>query len=97
MSELETKSGNPSRSNILNLETRRQQKNKLILKQRLTQEQRIRDLEEDVLRLIDMVHILDNETHKQEETILGLLRLLAASASSDVSSESFRELVGPKK
>ena len=64
-------------SNIRSLGQKHRQQKAVSRKEYLELPERIRELEEDVLRLIDMTLVLEETSHYQERIIRRLLRLLA--------------------
>ena len=69
-------------SNIRTLADQRQKKNKLNRKQYLDTDTRLRELEEDMLRVIEMSLYLEHTVLYQEKIINKLLRLMAEEAKS---------------
>lgn len=73
-------------SKIVSLWEAKKQAEKKKRKPYLPTEERLRELEEDVLKLIDMTMLLENTVHHQEQLITKLLHLLKDSPL--VSSEA---------
>lgn len=69
-------------SNIRTLTGQRQKKNNLNRKQYLDTETRLRELEEDMLRVIEMSLSLEYTVQYQEKIINKLLKLMAEEAKS---------------
>lgn len=67
---------NGNRLKVVSLESRRERAEKLDRKQYLDAETRLRELEEDMLRVIEMCMELDSTVHSQRNVIFKLLRLL---------------------
>lgn len=79
---------------ILSLEDRKKQKQKLSRKPYLDTETRLKELEEDLLRAIDMILVLDAQVHEQGRMLSRLLHLMkeqASAASASVSSSQVTE------
>lgn len=78
-------------NSIVSLLEKRRQKNEQLKKQYMSSEDRIRDLELDVLRLIDYSIEQDRAMHRLEGLLFKTLRLLqaAAPAAQTASSSSF--------
>lgn len=68
-------------SKLRTLDLQRQKKNKLNRKQYLDTETRLRELEEDMLRVIEMCLFLESTVEYQEKVIKRLLEGLAAERS----------------
>jgi len=69
-------------SNIRTLTDQRQKKNKLSRKQYLDTDTRLRELEEDMLRVIEMSLYLEHTVLYQEKIINKLLKLMAEEAKN---------------
>jgi hypothetical protein len=65
------------KNNLRTLEVARQKKNKLNRKQYLEPEARIRELEEDMLKVIEMCLFLESSVQYQEKIMKKLLEGLA--------------------
>lgn len=74
-------------SNIRTLTEQRQKKNKLNRKQYLDTETRLHELEEDMLRVIEMSLYLEHTVLYQEKIINKLLKLMADEAKSKKSNQ----------
>ena len=70
-------------SKVRTLDLQRQKKNKLNRKQYLDTDTRIRELEEDMLRVIEMCLFLESTVQYQEKIIKKLLEGLAAERRRD--------------
>lgn len=70
---------------IVSLQSRKAHKNKLGRKQYLDTETRIRELEEDMLRVIEMSLYLEHTVQYQEKLIARMIRALADAKGIDTS------------
>ena len=75
-------------SNVRSLGQKHKQQKAVSRKEYLELPERIRELEEDVLRLIDMVLVLEETSHYQERIIRRLLRLLSQGGKVQQPAES---------
>lgn len=69
-------------SKIVSMEQRREIKNKLVRKKLMKPEDRMGELETDMLRVIDMCLLLENTVAYQEKLLKHILKALVASSAS---------------
>lgn len=73
---------------MISLEFQKRQKDRLSRKDYLDTGSRLKELEEDMVRLIDMTMYLEHTLHHQERMLNRLLHLMKEQASSLTSSAS---------
>ena len=69
-------------SKVVSMEQRREHKNKLVRKKLMKPEDRMGELELDMLRVIDMCILLENTVQYQEKLLKHILKALVASSVS---------------